>query len=587
MEKKPLVPKKLLLPFIVVTSLFALWGFANDITNPLVAAFGTILELPARRAALIQFAFYGGYATMAFPAALYVRKHNYKQGILLGLALYAVGALLFFPAAQYGLFSFFLIALYILTFGLAFLETTANPFILSMGDADNATRRLNLSQSFNPIGSLLGMLVASTVILSSLQSDKVADYAHLDAVTKASIRANDLLVIRNPYVILGLVVIALFVVMACIKIEDRTDRSSREPLGQTFRRLLHNRRYCFGVIAQVFYVGAQIMVWTFIIHYAERLGYTKTQGQYFNMIAMGLFVVGRFTSTLLMKSVNPRKMLVIFSLGAMACTLGAIFLQNHYGLYGLIGISAFMSLMFPTIYGIALEGLSGEEVTLGAAGLVEAIVGGALMPPLQGAIIDLGTVAGMPAVNFSFVLPLICFTVVLCYGLYTLNQLKKLRKVAPVLLLGLFLTSCQEKMEFPVEPQITYEGFQYLMDADSTLTGEGILSIGYTDGDGDLGLDDADTLYPFGPHDPHYYNLLIDYLRWDGTQFVNDSVDFSARFKRLSFIEDKAIFGTFDYTIPLLTPLHPHDTIQLQIRLIDRALHVSNTITTEPIHFNW
>ena len=587
MEKKPLVPKKLLLPFIVVTSLFALWGFANDITNPLVAAFGTILELPARRAALIQFAFYGGYATMAFPAALYVRKHNYKQGILLGLALYAIGALLFFPAAQYGLFSFFLIALYILTFGLAFLETTANPFILSMGDADNATRRLNLSQSFNPIGSLLGMLVASQVILSALQSDKVADYAHLDAATKASIRANDLLVIRNPYVILGLVVIALFVVMACLKIEGRSDPSDKAPLGQTFRRLLRNRTYRFGVLAQVFYVGAQIMVWTFIIHYAERLGYTKTQGQYFNMLAMGLFVVGRFTSTLLMKSVNPRKMLVVFSIGAMACSLGAIFLQNNIGLYCLIGISAFMSLMFPTIYGIALEGLSGEEVTLGAAGLVEAIVGGALMPPLQGAIIDLGTVGGMPAVNVSFALPFLCFTVVLCYGLYTLGQLKKLKTVVPLLAVVLTLSACQEELDFPEEPQLTYQGFQYLMDADSTLTGEGILTIGYTDGDGDLGLDDADTLAPFGLGDPFYYNLLVDYYRWDGSQFVADTVHFNARFKRLIAGEEpKPIQGTIDYRMTLQNPLHPNDTVQLQIRIVDRALHVSNTVVTEPIHFN-
>ena len=431
------------------------------------------------------------------------------------------------------------------------------------------------------------MLVASQVILSALQSDKVADYATLDAATKASIRATDLLVIRNPYVILGLVVIVLFVVMACIKIEDHTDRSHQAPLGQTFRRLLHNRPYCFGVIAQVFYVGAQIMVWTFIIHYGERLGYTKTQGQYFNMIAMGLFVVGRFTSTLLMKTVNPRKMLVVFSLGAMACSLGAIFLQNNYGLYCLIGISAFMSLMFPTIYGIALEGLSGEEVTLGAAGLVEAIVGGALMPPLQGAIIDLGTVAGMPAVNVSFALPFLCFTVVLCYGLYTLGQLKKLKTVAPLLAVVLALSSCQEKLDFPIEPQITYEGFQYLMDADSTLTGEGILSIGYTDGDGDLGLDDADTTYPFGLGDPFYYNLLIDYFRWDGSQFVADTIHFNARFKRLTAGEDpQSILGTINYRMMLRNPLHPDDTVQLQIRIVDRAQHISNTVTTEPIHFN-
>ena len=416
MEKNPLVPRKLLFPFIVVTTLFALWGFANDITNPLVAAFGTILEISASKAALVQFAFYGGYATMAFPAAFYVRKHSYKKGIILGLALYALGAMLFFPAAQYGIYTFFLIALYILTFGLAFLETTANPFILSMGDKDNATQRLNFSQSFNPIGSLLGMFVASQFILSRLQSDKVDDYSSLDAVTKNSIRANDLLVIRNPYVILGIVVLAILILVTFIKIEDKDSNAGQIPLGKTFGKLLRNKQYTLGVIAQVFYVGAQIMVWTFIIHYAERLGFSKTQGQYFNMIAMGLFVVGRFTSTLLMRKVNPRKLLVVFATCAMLCTAGAIFIQNIFGLYCLIGISAFMSLMFPTIYGIALDGLDGDQVTIGAAGLVEAIVGGALLPPLQGAIIDKVEIWGMPAVNVSYALPFICFLVVGIYG---------------------------------------------------------------------------------------------------------------------------------------------------------------------------
>ena len=421
MEKKPLVPRKLLFPFIIVTTLFALWGFANDITNPLVAAFGTILEISASKAALVQFAFYGGYATMAFPAAFYVRKHSYKKGIILGLALYALGALLFFPAAQYGIYTFFLIALYIVTFGLAFLETTANPFILSMGDKDNATQRLNLSQSFNPIGSLLGMLVASQFILSRLQSDKVDDYASLDAATKSAIRANDLMVIRNPYVILGIVVLAILILVTFIKIEDKKDQNEQIPLKKTFSQLLRNKQYVFGVVAQIFYVGAQIMVWTFIIHYAERLGFSKTQGQYFNMIAMGMFVVGRFTSTLLMRKVNPRKLLVVFACGAMLCSAGVIFIQSNIGLYCLIGISAFMSLMFPTIYGIALDGLDGDQVTIGAAGLVEAIVGGALLPPLQGAIIDKGTILGMPAVNVSYALPFVCFLIVGIYGLLAIK----------------------------------------------------------------------------------------------------------------------------------------------------------------------
>ncbi|MGM9824547.1 MAG: MFS transporter, partial [Muribaculaceae bacterium] len=202
----PLVEKKYILTFVLITSLFALWGFANDITNPMVAAFQTVMEISAAKASLVQFAFYGGYATMAIPAALFVHRYSYKSGILLGLTLYAAGAFMFIPAAAYQQFSFFCVSLYVLTFGLAFLETTSNPFILSLGSKDTATRRLNLSQSFNPMGSLLGMFVASNVVLSSLQSDapevREVGFSNLDEAAKTAIRLHDLEVIRNPYVIL-------------------------------------------------------------------------------------------------------------------------------------------------------------------------------------------------------------------------------------------------------------------------------------------------------------------------------------------------------------------------------------------------
>ena len=222
--KKVVVEKKFLVPFILITSLFSLWGFANDITNPLVAAFRTVMETSNAKAALVQFAFYGGYGTMAIPAALFVQRYSYKAGILLGLALYAIGALLFFPAAQYELFVFFLLSLYILTFGLAFLETTANPYILAMGAEETATRRLNLAQSFNPMGSLLGMFVASQFILTNLESDKRDAagnliFETLSAAEKAVIRTHDLAVIRDPYVILGFVIIAMFILIALYKMQ--------------------------------------------------------------------------------------------------------------------------------------------------------------------------------------------------------------------------------------------------------------------------------------------------------------------------------------------------------------------------------
>ena len=417
MQKKDIVvSKSVLLPFIIITSLFALWGFANDITNPMVAAFKTVMEMSNAKAALIQFAFYGGYATMAIPAALFINRYSYKKGILLGLGLYATGALLFYPAAQFEMFGFFLGSLYILTFGLAFLETTANPYILSMGDEQTATRRLNLAQSFNPMGSLLGMFVASKFILASLDSDKrnaVGDlvFPTLGEAEKAVIRTHDLGITRDPYVVLGLVVILMFVVIALMKMPKTKKDDEKVKASDSFKFLFKNARYREGVIAQVFYVAAQIMCWTFIIHYAERLGISKTEAQNYNIMAMVIFLSSRFISTFLMKYMNARLLLLIFAIGGMITTTAVILIDGMGGLYALIATSAFMSLMFPTIYGIALVGL-GKHSTLGAAGLVMAIVGGALMPPLQGAIIDLGTVAGISAVNFSFVLPFISFIVI-------------------------------------------------------------------------------------------------------------------------------------------------------------------------------
>jgi len=424
--KSKLVERKYLLPFILVTSLFALWGFANDITNPMVAAFQTVMELSASKASLIQFAFYGGYATMAIPAALFIRKYSYKSGILLGLALYAIGAFLFIPAAEYQMFSFFCVSLYILTFGLAFLETTANPFILSLGSKDTSTRRLNLAQSFNPMGSLSGMAVASLIVLPNLLSDRRDNdgnilFSSLSEAEKADIRLHDLAVIRDPYVILGLVVVMILVVIALAKIpkKDEANKEADNSTSKTLANLWHNGVYRYGVLVQMFYVAAQIMVWTFIIQYADNLGINKATAQNYNIVAMSMFLVGRFVSTFLMNYVDGRKLLAIFGVGASVCSIGAIIIVGMPGLYCLVGISLFMSLMFPTIYGISLENVSERDTTLGAAFLVMAIVGGALMPPLQGAIIDAGEVFGHPAVNVSYSLPLLCFVIIAIYGFMT------------------------------------------------------------------------------------------------------------------------------------------------------------------------
>ena len=424
-----LIEKKYLVTFILITSLFALWGFANDITNPMVAASQTVMELSAFEASWIQLAFYGGYATMAVPAALFIRKYSYKSGILLGLGLYAVGAFLFIPAALEQNFIYFCLSLYILTFGLAFLETTANPFILSLGSKETSTRRLNLAQAFNPMGSLMGMAVASTIVLPSLLSDArnaagETIFHTLSEVEKADIRLHDLAIIRNPYVILGLVVLFIFILVALKKMPKVSANVKQDSTGATLGRLWRNSIYREGVIAQMFYVAAQIMVWTFIIQYADNLGIDKATAQNYNIVAMSMFLCSRFVCTFLMKYVNSRRLLAIFGICAMACTSGAILFVGLPGLYCLVGISAFMSLMFPTIYGIALENVDEQDTSLGAAFLVMAIVGGAVMPPLQGLIIDKGVICGYPAVNISFVLPLICFLIVTIYGLRSYRKMK-------------------------------------------------------------------------------------------------------------------------------------------------------------------
>ena len=433
--KAKLVEKKYLVTFILVTTLFALWGFANDITNPMVAAFQTVMELSATKASMVQFAFYGGYATMAIPAALFIQKYSYKSGILLGLALYAVGAFLFIPAAANESFTFFCLSLYILTFGLAFLETTANPFILSLGDKATSTRRLNLAQAFNPMGSLCGMSVASLIVLPQLWSDRRDEagqiiFFSLSEAEKASIRVHDLAVIRNPYVAIGLVVVMVAVVIALTKMpktqsEEQKEQGHIHTTRQTLHNLWHNTIYREGVFAQMFYVAAQIMTWTFIIQYADNLGINKATAQTYNIVAMSLFLCSRFISTFLMRYVNSRLLLAAFGCGAAICSLGAVAIVGMTGLYCLVGISFFMSLMFPTIYGIALEDVDHRDHTLGAAFLVMAIVGGALMPPLQGMIIDQQIVMGHPAVNASFVLPFICFLLIIAYGYRSHAKLSK------------------------------------------------------------------------------------------------------------------------------------------------------------------
>ena len=423
LKKIPVVPKKNLISFILVTSLFALWGFANAVTDPMVQAFKKVLELSNSEAAWVQMAFYGGYFCMALPAAMFMRKYSYKVGILIGLALYATGALLFYPAAQSESFMFFCLGLYVLTFGLAFLETAANPYALAMGAKETATQRLNLAQAFNPVGLIAGLFVAQQFVLKNLQSDDIVDFSALEEASKTLIRTTDLLVIRDPYVVLGLFITVVFVIFLVSKMPQSKAEGEMPKIGETFASLGKNSKYASGVLAQVLYVGGQIMCLTYIYQYAEGIGMDSVTAGYYQMAAFVLFTVGRAIGTYLLRFISSGKLLMYFAVLAMVFSLGTIFIQGIIGLYCLVGISFFMSLMFPTIYGIALGGLSEEQSKVGSAGLVMAIVGGALMPKLQGIIIDAGgngvadtSIMGVSEVNFSFILPLLCFSFIAWYG---------------------------------------------------------------------------------------------------------------------------------------------------------------------------
>ena len=417
------------MPFVLVTSCFALWGFANDITNPMVAAFSKIFRMSVTDGTLVQVAFYGGYFAMALPAALFIRRYSFKAGVLMGLGLYAIGCFLFFPARMTGNYYPFLIAYFILTCGLSFLETSCNPYILSMGEEATATRRLNLAQAFNPMGSLCGMFVAMNFIQARLNPMSTAERATLPDAEFVAMRQSDLSVLIAPYVAIGAVIVAIFLLILLVPM-PKVKEENNNSVAQTIRNLIGIKRYREGVLAQFFYVGAQIMCWTFIIQYGTRVfmerGMSEIDAevlsQRYNIAAMALFCVSRFICTFLMRYVSPGKLLHIFALAGIGFTLGVVFLQGIAGLWCLVAVSACMSLMFPTIYGIALDGL-GEDAKFGAAGLIMAILGGSVLPPLQAMIIDRGTLLGMPAVNVSFVLPMICFAVIAFYGYRVFKKL--------------------------------------------------------------------------------------------------------------------------------------------------------------------
>ena len=395
------IEKQYLKPFILVTSLFLLWGLANNMTDTLLAAFKRIMSMSDAQTSLIQFAFYGAYFCLALPAALFIRKHSYKSGVILGLCLYATGAILFMPAAKAASYGFYLVAIYIMAGGCSVLETTANPYILSMGAPETATRRLNIAQAFNPIGSILGILMSKYFILSDIS----------------------LYSISGTYMTLGLVLVGILILMLLAKMPAGQDTAGKSlALAPVLRRLMGNKRYRRGVIAQFFYVGAQIGIWSFTIRIVmQELAIDEASASTIYLISIIGFCLSRFVYTWLMKYFQPTRLLLFGAAMSMACTAVVICTAGSGWplVVALILISVFMSLMFPTIYGLALEqvekpdcGGHPGDAKIGASGLIMAILGGAVLTPLQGMLSD------RFSIHLSYIVPLICFVVVLWYALY-------------------------------------------------------------------------------------------------------------------------------------------------------------------------
>lgn len=402
-----------LLAFVLITSLFFLWGLAHNLTDTLLAAFKRIMSLTDFQTSWIQIAFYGSYFTLAIPAAIFIKRFTYQTGVLLGLGMYAGGALLFYPASTSLNYGFFLVALYVLAGGLTVLETTANPYIIAMGDEDTGTRRLNLAQSFNPLGSITGVVISKFYILSQLNISSAEERGNMtgDALTK--IQEAELDAVMGPYVTVGILLLALWVVIYFVKMPKVSTESTTIDFLPTVKRLLKNKNYVFGVVAQFFYVGAQICVWSFIIRYVmDELGMNEAAASTYYIASLVIFALFRFINTSLMSFFKPANLLAFSSLMAIISTFFVITGSGYLGVIALVAISGFMSLMFPTIFGLASKGL-GEDTKLGSSGLIMAVGGGAAFPAMMGLVSDY-----TGSINIAYWVPLLCFVIVMLFGLY-------------------------------------------------------------------------------------------------------------------------------------------------------------------------
>ena len=404
--------KNFVLPFILLTTLFFMWGLANNMTDTLLAAFKKIMSMTDFQTSWIQLAFYGSYFCLALPAAMFIKKFTFKSGILLGLGMFVIGAFLFYPASKTQVYGHFLGALFILAGGLSVLETTANSYIIILGSPETATRRLNLAQSFNPIGSISGVLLSRLFILSNLDRASLQDRSTMSTGQLHIIQSAELKAVMGPYVGIAFFLMFLWLVIAFSKMPKASDAGGSLHFGKTLLKLFKNKNYRTGVIAQFFYVGAQIGVWSFTIRYVMmELNLNEASASEYYLLALVLFMLSRFVFTALMKYIKPKKLLLSSAGLALISTIIVIFGNGYLGVIALVSISAFMSLMFPTIFGLAVEGL-GDDTKIGGSGLIMAILGGAIFTAVQGQVSDF-----TGNIHYSFVVPVVCFLFILYYSL--------------------------------------------------------------------------------------------------------------------------------------------------------------------------
>ena len=407
-----LVPRETIWPFILVTSLFFFWGLANNMTDTLLAAFKRIMSMSDFQTSWIQLAFYGSYFVLALPAAILIKKFTYKSGVLLGLGFFILGALLFYPASITMSYTHFLIALFILAGGLSILETAANPYIVAMGPEASGTRRLNLAQSFNPIGSISGVLLSKIFILSHLNLSDAETRATMDREQLMAIQSEELTSVMGPYVGVAVVLIILWVIVKFTSMPKASDAGSTLNLLPTFRRLIKRPNYVWGVAAQFFYVGAQIAVWSFTIRYVmQELQYNEDDASNYYMASLILFAISRFIFTALMKFIDPRTLLLFTAAGAVLLCFLVIYASGQPAVLALVAVSGCMSLMFPTIYALGIRGL-GDDTKIAGSGMIMAILGGAVMTALAGHVSDLTN-----SINLAFYVPLACFVFIALYAI--------------------------------------------------------------------------------------------------------------------------------------------------------------------------